>query len=306
MSISLYVYSPDPPLDHGFLVHACRDPRLSEDLHWDLVFDGQTVFGWRPGSPHADRARAAVAAHDRKALEDLTTQEVLASLGLVVTTRTDRAWPVDAESIEATPAELRAAVANAQTHYSLETGARRNDLSLVFQEQLWRVIGVLSNGLMEDPQAGEYTTKDGTVIQPESTGPVDSEWERELGRIDAIGNGSRLFTVAVIVLLVAEAVSIPFAVQRLGDRQLWTSLVQLGLLGLFWYLARTGEIWGYWGLLAIAFGSAAIWTWALITPPPSPPLWTALQTSRTLLHLVAGVVLLLPAVRAYVASVREP
>lgn len=291
MSISLYVYSPDPPLDQELLAKTFRDPRQPADFRWEVVIDGETVFGWRPGSRGADRARAAVLARDRAALEALTVDETLASLGLYVTTSDHPGWIVDEELLEATPPEHRAAVRATKTHYNVETGARRNDLSIVFQEHVWRTIGVLSNGLMEDPQAGEYTTKDGDVTQPES-------------RIDGVEKGRRLFTAAVIVLLLAEAISLPFDVQRVGLRELWKGLVQLGLLAMFWYLVRTGESLGYWALVTLAFGVAAMWTWVLLTPPSSPFGWTALLALRVVMHIGAGIMLVLPATIAYVRARR--
>ena len=99
--------------------------------------------------------------------------------------------------------------------------------------------------------------------------------------------------------------SIPFIVQRLGMGQLGSSLAQLGILALFWYLTRKGESWGYWGLVVISFGFAARWTWGLLTPPPSPFGWTVLQTVRTAVHVAAGAVLLLPATRVHVNHLRD-
>ena len=68
-------------------------------------------------------------------------------------TKDDDQWSATIEHLIAdSPARFRDDVSKVERRYSLETSATRNDLSLTFQCELWRVIGVLANGVMEDPQ----------------------------------------------------------------------------------------------------------------------------------------------------------
>ena len=177
MSISLFIYSPDPPLEREAIIAACRNKQLSNDLQWELAFldhDGtvgpdtgtlrsQRILGWRPGANETADMRTLLATDNRAAIDDLYSNHEIAAVMLEVATRDQDEWPIDDELVEQTLPQFRDDVANAHTWYDLETDAHRNRLSFKLQEQLWRIIGVLSNGLMEDPQDGQYTTRDGEI-----------------------------------------------------------------------------------------------------------------------------------------------
>ena len=51
------------------------------------------------------------------------------------------------------------AVSKAKSHYYVRTAAGRSPLSFDYQEQVWRVIGDLAGGLIEDPQEGTHEIK---------------------------------------------------------------------------------------------------------------------------------------------------
>jgi hypothetical protein len=47
-------------------------------------------------------------------------------------------------------------VQTARTRYTMRTNASRNDLSAELQTQLWLLVGVLTDGLCEDPEEGQF------------------------------------------------------------------------------------------------------------------------------------------------------
>lgn len=179
MSVSLFIYSPDPPLTRDQVISACRNEQLSLDERWEIAFrqyDGspapatpgllgiQRVLGWRPNAPETAAVRSLLESDDRAAIDELYSSNHIAAVTLDVVTRDQDEWPVDDELIEQTPPELRDDVANAHTWYNLETNAGRNRLSSNCQEHLWAIIGALSKGVMEDPQDGQYKTRDGRSV----------------------------------------------------------------------------------------------------------------------------------------------
>jgi hypothetical protein len=93
--ILLRVYSADPPLQRGLIQSACLDSRLPTEFQWEIAFrrdhgaqdvegDGAVatarVFGWHPDSTDAGRARAAIGANDKAALEELYSRDSISAV----------------------------------------------------------------------------------------------------------------------------------------------------------------------------------------------------------------------------------
>ncbi len=132
---------------------------------WDtLAFDkggpmgSQMISGWHRDSGRAKEARQAFDKKDRGKLRQLFEANVYGSVHLYLTDAAAEDWPAqsDPEFLESVPKEHRAAV-KASTHwYSLETYASRNDRGFELQEQMWVLLGILTDGVLEDPQEGEW------------------------------------------------------------------------------------------------------------------------------------------------------
>ena len=165
MSVDLYIYTSSTTL--------IRPKELTagtEDADWEfaLVTGEQSLFpasstsqclvvGWRPGSSAGERARRAINNRDARQLDTLFRE----NLAGVVELRTEQSFVADATKLE----KLRTAGASqshieriqaAKMRYVVGTSASRNALSLELQHDVWLLIGVLTDGLCEDPQKGEF------------------------------------------------------------------------------------------------------------------------------------------------------
>jgi hypothetical protein len=165
MSVDLYIYTSSTTL--------IRPKELTagtEDAEWEfaLVTGEQSLFpasstsqclvvGWRPGSSSGERARRAISNRDARQLDTIFRE----NLAGVVELRTEQSFTADAEAL----VELRKAgvspshierIQAAKMRYVVGTSASRNALSLELQHDVWLLIGVLTDGLCEDPQGGEF------------------------------------------------------------------------------------------------------------------------------------------------------
>lgn len=172
MSIGLNIYG-KRRLTREELAEAMATVELPEELRWELRFvrdwdalqfdsggamQSQIVVGWHPQAKSAGEVRKAIERKDAAALKRLFREEAYGLAHLSVTDPADDDWAAltDPEFLESVPAEHREAVKQATTWYEIETFASRNETSWELQEQLWRMIGVLTDGVMEDPQEGEF------------------------------------------------------------------------------------------------------------------------------------------------------
>ena len=308
MSISLLVYSPEPPVDRSSIANMSTSAQLPEELRWEVTFvrdrelladdgpitDGQ-VFGWRPGA--GSSVRAALEKDDRARLDQLYVQEAFAVVQVYVRTRDTKEWGdvVDEETIQATPPRYQDQVKAARTHYSLETSAGRNDATFEFQRQLWSVVAAISNGLAEDPQEGMYAS-----ARDQDITYVDSP-DRASDSAALIARGNRFFNLAAALLILIELITI-----LLGRDNPRTALIVIGIVAMNWYFVRTGESWSYWGMLVFSSALGLLTGWHLVTPPTSPPARTAALLVWFLGFAATTGLLLQPAVRAYVRSRADP
>lgn len=140
------------------------------DVNWDLAFVRDfdsldsaefpgtcTVLGSERIGGEQLAVRAALAARDKAQLDALYHQEALALVDL----RVDSPFTPDPDELS----ELEGhgldlgylqRLRQARTRYTLTTNASRNDLSEELQTQLWMLLGVLTDGLCEDPQEGSF------------------------------------------------------------------------------------------------------------------------------------------------------
>ena len=172
MSIELHVYAAGPVLTREKVAAECLWPELPPEMQWQVRFVGDAldalpdgaitsgpVIGWRPDSPHGSTIEDILRRRDQKQLDALFAEEEVAAAYLYVVTAADNDdWNDVIESVREDVQEERhkAFLRDVKVFYSVETSATRNDLSLEFQEELWRMLGVLAGGLMYDPQEGEF------------------------------------------------------------------------------------------------------------------------------------------------------
>ena len=315
MSIELWVYSPDPVLDRAHVAQACgkleekgwavayaRDLRAPvADEHGPL--SSGLVLGWIPGGPADAEIQRVVRAGDATAIEDLYARGLLAIIALRVATREGPDW----ESVEIglraaeTPAKYRAEVEQAATFYAVETNARRSEIALEFQILFWRAVGVLSNGLMEDPQEGELIStmeeigRDGERADREAALPAaHSPSRRERGALAV--------HVATLLVFAVEAGS-AFLFWPISVASLVRRAVAMGAVAYTWHGARSGDPFSYWLLVALPAALLGLNLWYL---PSASAARTGWLVARALVYLAATVLLLLPSTRRFATRNPEP
>ena len=283
MSIEHWIYSPDAPLDRAFAAQACAaigdigwaiacvrnvdDPVVEE--HGPLA-TGE-VIGWVPGGQAEPEILAALRDGDGKAVQDLWARELLAIVSLRVATRGSAEWDDEAmrEQAKGMPAKHRAEAQQAVTFYSIESGAGRNEPTLEFQTLFWRALGVLSNGLMEDPQEGELIStiqqigRDGEHAD-EALNAMDADREAMLTRrstvpleVPASGprqdRGAMAVDAAALVLGGMEVADLLLRATSLPSFRSMPGLAgSLLAILMAWYFARARDRFGYWMLVALA------------------------------------------------------
>lgn len=165
MSIELYVYAPAAT----FLTPADLIGD-SEAVNWDLALfrdfttlepapavEACVVVGWESDTDTRPALRAALAARDRGQLDAFYRANALA----IVELNAEHPYTPDPEEV-AEWQRLGVArgylqrVRKARTRYTMRTNASRNDLSAELQIQLWLLVGVLTDGLCEDPEQGQF------------------------------------------------------------------------------------------------------------------------------------------------------
>ena len=112
--------------------------------------------GWPEDVPAAAILRVALATRDRETIEEHYRREMVAAVELQI----DNPYSADKEDISSwegmgIAAGLLTRMRRARSRYTFRTAASRNDLSSELQTNLWVLLGVLTNGVCEDPQEGE-------------------------------------------------------------------------------------------------------------------------------------------------------
>lgn len=179
MSITLNVYARGPLMSRELLMKESRNPGLPKEFRWELRFvrdddsgkldatgalgESQYVAGWRTDAKQGRELIRACEKHDQKVLNSLYKANAYGMIDLFVFTPESDEWSALSEPdfLESIPEEYRAIMKGATVWYMLETSATRNELSLELQEQLWRMLGVLTGGVLEDPQEGIFESGSG-------------------------------------------------------------------------------------------------------------------------------------------------
>jgi hypothetical protein len=302
LSISVIVYSPDPPLERDLLVRTCSNAGLPDHLRWEIAFVGddgalrpvqegamtsETIFGWRQDK-NAAAVRAAIEGGDRAAVDAFYADDLVAAVWVDVRTRADASW--DDEELEEAASVAseahRKEISSAATMYVVETSARRNDVSLDFQNLIWRSIGVLSNGLMEDPQEGEYASTRELQAEEEAAQP---------GSVRPRGiSGSTVVNAAIVLMMILDLLNAVYSTNGIGLTTIVRHAFTLGMLAACWYLVRTGDSDGWWLLLILAVGMSGLNLWHL---PGAAADRKVLLIARAIGYAAAAALLLLPSAR---------
>ena len=328
MSIVLYVYAPDAPLEREVIARTAA--KLEETARWEIAFvpeaggplertgvvRTQTVIGWHPGSRAGPDVLAAFERGDAAAQSALYSQEAFASASLSVRTRGSPDWD-DAELAEtaaAAPEPFRAENLGANTLYAIETHARRNKASVAFQQLLWSVIGVMSNGIMDDPQEGEFMSPREEIAAEEATGTIGAARERArrarpgTARVMLqlwASDGWTLLMIALGLMLILQLACIFFFGASLGTRRMLWHALPVGGVAMSWYLLRKGDRDGWWLLVLMA---AAILAQSLTNLPRASGSRAALLWVRIVGHAIVVALLMMRPVREFVGVVfgRDP
>ncbi|HET7039291.1 MAG TPA: hypothetical protein VFH97_05345 [Gemmatimonadales bacterium] len=172
MSVELHVYAPaTAPLSPGQLAADAAA------VNWHLVvvrdlesldpaptLDDCLIVGCEADSD----TRPELDGRDRRRLEALYRNESLALVEL----RAEYPYAADPDDLVAweragVPGRHLRRVRAARVRYTLSTSASRNDLSEALQAQLWLLIGVLTDGLCEDPEQPEFVDPEAADHEPE-------------------------------------------------------------------------------------------------------------------------------------------
>jgi hypothetical protein len=125
--------------------------------------DSLDVMGWRLSSEHAAPAADAIDRRDMEAVQAFYSQGVVGTCGYGVESPYQYEEEFDPEedaemdgSEGAVEAWCLEAMREAGTRYNLRVRIRSSNLSYQFLEVVWQGIGQLREGLLEDPQSGEF------------------------------------------------------------------------------------------------------------------------------------------------------
>lgn len=163
MSVDLLVYSERrEPVQRSALEEALRkrgwhciflEPDHLTELR-DGPLDGDVVYGTKDASLPA-KLRETLA-KDKNQLEDFFEEGAVVGCGItaVVPFNPREEFGADFET-QAGPA-IAGEIFKANSLYNVHASGGHTELSFEFQEVVWKVLGALVGGLLEDPQTGEY------------------------------------------------------------------------------------------------------------------------------------------------------
>ncbi|NIM04585.1 MAG: hypothetical protein GTO55_01535 [Armatimonadetes bacterium] len=164
MSISFFAYTEESkPIERKELTEAMAKSG------WEIAYlsdwsgltpaegnrlqDGDILIGWQQDSDLTAKIKAILDSGDEDALEPLGESEVLGVCSVGISDpHEDRDDFIPTDVSKDIVEQLR----QAKLCYELVTSAGRSDFSVEFQGAVWQVIGDVTDGLLEDPQLGEY------------------------------------------------------------------------------------------------------------------------------------------------------
>ena len=164
MSIAFYIFSPN---------HAAPSKdTITQALHlkgWHVVFvegremkestarilDYALLYGARSAKLLA-QLKDLLRTGDEAAMDGLFENEEAAGCEISVKAPFDAREGYGEDGLEEFPHEVLEQVASGKSHYCIRTSAGRSRTSFDLQEAVWKSVGQLVDGLLEEPQMGEF------------------------------------------------------------------------------------------------------------------------------------------------------
>lgn len=177
MGVDLHVYTPSEEIvtseelgrqlrSEGWEVRFVLDQEgpVLEPAHEGPLIDVLDVIGWSISAEKANLAAEAIDRRDLKSLQSLYDEGTVASCGYSVVhpfnfEEESERWDTEEEEDEdEEPIEewCLEAMRQATTRYGLRVRIRSSNRSYQFLRVVWRAVGQLRDGLLVDPQFGEY------------------------------------------------------------------------------------------------------------------------------------------------------
>jgi hypothetical protein len=177
MGVDLHVYTANESLvssdelrrqlrSQGWDVRFVLDPGIKplEQPPEGPLVDTLDVIGWDASSPTAQQVADAIDSGDLKRLNEYYAERLAGSCGYVAHNDYDFDKELAREDedlrdeiLEEIDPQHLEAMRRAKVKYWLCVRIRSSNLSYRFLETVWRAVGQLRGGLLEDPQSGEYT-----------------------------------------------------------------------------------------------------------------------------------------------------
>jgi len=164
MSVDLFVYSERPePVPRAALAEALRRKGwhaiFLDQEHMKEVAGGalgnDLVYGTKKAAV-LDRLRGLLKKGDDPKLEELFENEDAGGCGVYATGAFDPHAEMGEDLEGQVGPEIAGHLLKAKSHYTVGTAAGRTELSSEFQNTVWKTLGEVAGGVLEDPQTGEY------------------------------------------------------------------------------------------------------------------------------------------------------
>jgi hypothetical protein len=177
MGVDLYVYSPHESIvtseelrrelrSQGWDVRFVLDQGkpVLETAHEGPLIDLLDVMGWPAALEKGALVAGAIDGRDLKSLQSLYDEGMVGTCGYSVQSPYDFERELDLdeefddeeEDQEPIEASCLEAMRRAKTKYVLRVRIRSSNQSYKFMDVVWRAIGQLRDGLLVDPQSGEF------------------------------------------------------------------------------------------------------------------------------------------------------
>lgn len=170
MSYDFYIFSQQPPcvMRDQLVVALAKfgfESEVYEEIRTPKLIEGElvgycTILGWRKESLERAALMSALRSTDHTLRDKLFEDEVLAYTNVYVCSAYEflANYEVDyfVRDENQANSEMITAAKSAKQVYEVSTSAGRSTFSLLFQSALCKTIADLSEGIIEDPQAGTF------------------------------------------------------------------------------------------------------------------------------------------------------
>lgn len=170
MSLDLYIHSKSSMIiasnqiieglsQKGFSSALFQDYLKYEPLN-DESFEFCTALGWYPHALNKADLNQILQSDDKEKIESLYSKEIIGYCNITVYSASDyhKQYGDDYpdELVGEVHQEFIDFMKNSKIVYELETSAGRSNFSVNFQTALCEILGNITQGLIEDPQMGEF------------------------------------------------------------------------------------------------------------------------------------------------------